>query len=343
MAPLEQPACIRGRWSRSCSLSSCSARHSQAVRSGNRGPSLLLYRAASCALYLWKPSQGQQALVSPLSVSSLHHRHTQRRMDHRLPESQAHWHAPEYAAPTNHHGSTRASGETTGQQPGEGSYRRVFQLPAQPTNKSNHTSNRGGWTSPSHLPPLPILPPSRSASTSASDSPTASGLPLSATLSPYYQSQPATYDWATQALPSMRLKPPTPPLTHPSGRRPHLQPLAPFGGSREGQPRRAYSEDGEQARFHSSVLALTSLASHGVEPEEDQATSSGGSNESGRGGVDLPHKTYASTDSEDGGDGVASDGKKKRKRRRKANEEPRDAAMRRFVCQADGCDKSFAR
>lgn len=97
---------------------------------------------------------------------------------------------------------------------------------------------------------------------------------------------------------------------------------------------------------------MTSLASRGslhdpVEWSPSNETSSGsaegsvGMNGGGRGyGEEQERKTYASTDSEGEGDGNKS---KKRKRRRKANEQPRDAAKRRFTCQADGCGKSFAR
>lgn len=56
--------------------------------------------------------------------------------------------------------------------------------------------------------------------------------------------------------------------------------------------------------------------------------------------IDDAHRIYAETESEDERD---ASGKKKRKRRRKANEPPRDAAMRKFVCAAEGCGKSFAR
>lgn len=217
----------------------------------------------------------------------------------------------------------------------DGRYQRIFKLP----NQSLHPTNSRSCP-PQHLPALPLLA-SPSASPSALPSPSSHG--YNAAPSYFYPSGPATYDWP-QALPPMRLKPPTPPTA------PDLAP--PYRGGWEGQHGIRRVEQGEQAQFASSVHALTSLASRGgaQDPAEwspSHETSSGsgegsvGMNGKGKSyGQGQERRTYASTDSEGEGDGVKS---KKRKRRRKANEQPRDAAKRRFTCQADGCGKSFAR
>lgn len=219
----------------------------------------------------------------------------------------------------------------------DGRYQRIFKLP----NQSLHPNNSRSFPL-QHLPTLPLLA-SPSPCTSASALPSPSSHGYNSAPNYYYPSGPATYDW-TQALPPMRLKPPTPPT---------VPDLAPYHGGWEAPSAIGRVEQGEQAQFASSVHALTSLASHGggaPEPAEwspsNETSSGSGEGSIGHGGEGRSYgkaqerKTYASTDSEGEGDGIKS---KKRKRRRKANEQPRDAAKRRFTCQADGCGKSFAR
>ncbi|ORY69306.1 hypothetical protein BCR35DRAFT_308112 [Leucosporidium creatinivorum] len=223
----------------------------------------------------------------------------------------------------------------------DGRYQRIFKLP----NQSLHPTNSRSSFPPHQLPPLPLLnSPSPSASTSALPSPSGHGY---AAPNYFYPSGPATYDWP-QALPPMRLKPPTPPTV------PTLAPPSYTGGWEDRHGVVRSPEEGDQAQFTSSVHALTNLASRGGGGGPSEPTEWSPSNESGSGegsvgkngkgnarGKGQERKTYASTDSEEGEiDGIKS---KKRKRRRKANEQPRDAAKRRFTCQADGCGKSFAR
>lgn len=222
----------------------------------------------------------------------------------------------------------------------EGRYQRVYQLQP-PRLAPAH-----------HLPPLPALP-----------SPSAGSPPLEARRS-YFPAQiaPSSHVWARPAppplppnrlppppppnqLPPMRLKPPTPP-TYPSRSAAHSG-YPPWDsrsyGSREDyrQDPRVYGHDSHQysgagyapafAREDESGRALSATTSSGTAGSHEHAPHGDGER--------VPLRR-ADTGSEDE---VDADGKKKRKRRRKANEPPRDAAMRKFVCPADGCGKSFAR